>query len=68
MKIHFSAPRGVGPTDDGGDWHLDMPAVPCVGDTVYLSEYAYRVHAVVWYPYGDKDSDQLDPFVYIVLR
>jgi len=68
VKIQLSAPRGVGPDGEGFSRFVELPCPPREGETVYVDDRAYRVHAVAWYPYGSKSEDERGPFVYVVLR
>jgi hypothetical protein len=48
----------------------EMDVVPRVGETVAVpgqSQGDTIVRTVVWYPFGDDESDDTEPFVYVVL-
>lgn len=67
MKVHFSV---VGQVVRPDDVKVTMDAIPRLGETVTLPglpPHATNVRTVVWYPLGDVDDDDPEPFVYIVL-
>jgi hypothetical protein len=68
MKVHFTL---VGHQERPDDIHLDLDAVPRVGDVVDwpgISQARTYVRTVVWYLTNDDDGRPLgEPFVYVVV-
>jgi hypothetical protein len=46
-------------------WPEDWP-LPPVGGVVEIHDWTYRVHDVIFYPWGDRDHDY--PYIYLVLQ
>lgn len=67
MRVQFSV---VGQVEHLGPFWADLPAVPQEGDVIDLpglSQADTVVRTVVWYPFGDEDGGESEPFVYIVV-